>query len=397
MVDVFVPNAAGEIPEWIRSLPPGVTPLVTGADPATLELRPGDPGHVLSTARLDELVELRPRDLTITVGAGMRVGRLQEIARAEGLWLAVEGPGEQLSAGGLVSSAAAGSFDASRGPLRRQLLACCEVSPSGDLLRWGRPVVKNVAGYDLPRLMCGSRGRLGVLTELTFRLWPRQPVRRTYRLEAEESTAHAAAALATADAGDPDAATWRWSATGGEELTLTLLGNEAAIQSRERDLSRWAESLGIEVTEEAEAEFRGRGENGSGREAGGGAFKVPGRPQRSSSSFVFRLSTKRDYLAAILERFTAHLEAETAGFEAYPTGGVAVVWLQGDEPANRRAAPRWLHSAAVPLAVRIAVERGGPEEHAAVLTRRAPGERDLEERVVAALGGWDRHWLADYL
>ena len=188
---VFRPESALELGEWIRSSrdrfeDEGV-PVITGA---VADRPPGElatlPRWSVSTSRLSEVGEFRPRDLTITVGGGMRLSALARTIEEAGLWLPVEGFPEDRSVGGWVASAPGGEFDGSFGPVRRHVLACELLLWDGRSTSWGRPVMKNVAGYEIPKLICGSRARIGIVTAVTLRLWPRPRVLRRFELEGEK-------------------------------------------------------------------------------------------------------------------------------------------------------------------------------------------------------------------
>lgn len=376
----LVPRNSEEIMAWLRSLSKGDTPLVTGRSPRGTEVSElAREAPLIGTENLASLIEYRPRDLTITVGAGMRIERLQEIVAEEGQWLPVEGPGEKMSLGGLAATAAPGAFDAAFGPVRRQLLACRMVSPTGRDLRWGRPVVKNVAGYDLVRLVAGSRARTGVLTEITLRLWPRPAVRRDFRLSGGDDDAHLAARLAGPGGPEPDAARWTWTREDGSELTATVVGSEAAVDARSRRLMTWAAAEGVELTERD------------------GTAMVSTR-LRSLADAAFRMHAGRDYVCAVATGLMPVLDEELVRLVVYPLGGAGWIELKRPAPAHRREAPDWLGSAVLSdEEIRIAVERGGEAEHTAVERRRHEGEVDLERRLERHLSLWNRNWLADYL
>jgi D-lactate dehydrogenase (cytochrome) len=372
----FEPSGAEELALWLRDRPLDAAPIITGR---SLSGEPVLAGPAVSLARLDHLVDYRPNDLTITVGAGTRLTSLQEIAAREGQWLPVESSGMLRSAGGLVAAAPPGAFDASFGPVRRQLLACQIVSSQGEVLRWGRPVVKNVAGYGLCRLVCGSRGRLGVLTEVTFRLWPRPAVRRTFGLEHPNGTAAVADELAAAVQPQLDSGVWRWTGEGADVLTVSLVGSAASVEARLRRLREWAGERGATLSEAA-----------PGSDSAFGPDPVP----RPLTSATFRVSAGRHYLSTVLLRLREKLGDELVGFEAYPTVGAALVELDRGEAAARRPAPGWLSNEGDAT---LAVERGSPSEHAVVEARRGVAEVALEGRVERALAGWPRHWLGDYI
>ncbi|MCH6552496.1 MAG: FAD-binding oxidoreductase [Planctomycetes bacterium] len=223
---------------------PAETPfLATGAaEPPSPSLPLPPETTVVSTAALRSIVEHRRDDLTVTVRAGARVGDLNAELSAAGQWIPVEPRAADLSVGGLISSAVPGAFDAAFGPVRRQLLALRLVSGGGREYRWGRPVMKNVAGYDVPRLACGSFGRLGLITEATFRLWPLPAVSVQHRVEGRGARR---VARALCEGADTTTATpgmrWSWKAARDdradprqaadyrEHLTLWLLGSERSV------------------------------------------------------------------------------------------------------------------------------------------------------------------------
>ncbi|MBE9062594.1 FAD-binding oxidoreductase [cf. Phormidesmis sp. LEGE 11477] len=135
---------------------------------------------VLSTARLNRIVEHAVGDFTVTVEAGLQLSDLAEVLAKEGQFLAVD-PAfpDQATVGGIVATADTGSLRQRYGGLRDMLIGVQFVRYDGKLARAGGRVVKNVAGYDLMKLMTGGYGTLGVLSELTFRLYPVQAVSRS--------------------------------------------------------------------------------------------------------------------------------------------------------------------------------------------------------------------------
>ncbi|GIV17967.1 MAG: FAD-linked oxidase [Armatimonadota bacterium] len=131
---------------------------------------------------LSQLVDYSPGDLTVTVEAGMTLDTLQNLLRPHQQWLPIDAPlPNRQTMGGIVATNGAGPRRQRYGLPREWLLAIRAVLPSGEVIRAGVGVVKNVAGYDLPRLFAGSWGTLGVLTELTFKVAPVPEVRSVYR------------------------------------------------------------------------------------------------------------------------------------------------------------------------------------------------------------------------
>ena len=122
---------------------------------------------------LSRLRDYSPGDLVVTVEAGMTLEALQNLLQPYQQWLPIDAPLPAVqTVGGIVASGGAGPRRHRYGLAREWLLAVRAVLPSGEMIKAGVGVVKNVAGYDLPRLFAGSWGTLGVLVELTFKVAP---------------------------------------------------------------------------------------------------------------------------------------------------------------------------------------------------------------------------------
>jgi len=132
------------------------------AEPAATPLR---------SAGLSAVVEYDAANQTVTIGSGMSLRALQEVLRDHSQWLPLRPPGSgERTAGGVTALGACGPERLRYGAPRDLLLGMKFVSGRGRLISAGGRVVKNVAGYDLTRLMAGSAGTLGFVTELTFRV-----------------------------------------------------------------------------------------------------------------------------------------------------------------------------------------------------------------------------------
>jgi len=135
-----------------------------GVDPASLEL---------TTSRLDRVIDYPARDMTVTVEAGCRVSELQNQLKPEGQRLPVDVPlAHRATLGGAIASNAAGPRRFGLGTLRDYVIGIGCVTVEGRSFKAGGRVVKNVAGYDLCKLMVGSGGTLAVVTEVTLKLKP---------------------------------------------------------------------------------------------------------------------------------------------------------------------------------------------------------------------------------
>ncbi|MEG5032673.1 FAD-binding oxidoreductase [Microcoleus sp. AT3-D2] len=127
----------------------------------------------VSTARLNRLVEHAVGDLTVTAEAGMKFADLQQILAAAGQFLPIN-PAypQQATLGGIVATADAGSLRHRYRGVRDLLLGMTFVRSDGKIAVAGGRVVKNVAGYDLMKLFTGAYGTLGVISQVTFRVYP---------------------------------------------------------------------------------------------------------------------------------------------------------------------------------------------------------------------------------
>ncbi len=118
------------------------------------------------------IVDYPARDMTITVGAGMSYGTLQAILREENQQLPIDAADEETPVGKLVAHDICGPRQFGYGSLRDYVIGVEAVDGTGRVFHAGGRVVKNVAGYDLCRLLVGSRNQLGTITQLTFKLKP---------------------------------------------------------------------------------------------------------------------------------------------------------------------------------------------------------------------------------
>ena len=136
---------------------------------------------VLSTKRLNRVIEHAHSDLTATLEAGCTVEHFQQALGVHGQRLALDAlwP-ERATIGGMLATNDSGSLRVRFGALRDLIIGATIVLPDGTVAKSGGKVVKNVAGYDLQKLMTGSFGTLGIITQATFRLYPVPKQARTF-------------------------------------------------------------------------------------------------------------------------------------------------------------------------------------------------------------------------
>jgi glycolate oxidase FAD binding subunit len=128
---------------------------------------------VVSTARLNRLIEHAVGDLTVTAEAGMKFADVQAVLGQAGQFLAIDPSyGDRATLGGIIATGDTGSLRQRYNSVRDMVLGISFVRSDGELVKAGGRVVKNVAGYDLMKLLTGSYGTLGILTQVTLRVYP---------------------------------------------------------------------------------------------------------------------------------------------------------------------------------------------------------------------------------
>lgn len=161
------PTSVQEVVDAVRAAAAGNQKLTPGREHRETCLYTG-----LDLSQMASVVDYPARDMTITVQAGMPVSELTEILNAEGQQLPIDVVDPTTSVGAMVADNISGPRQYGYGTLRDYIIGLEAVDGTGRVFHAGGRVVKNVAGYDLCRLMTGSRGTLGILTQLTFKLKP---------------------------------------------------------------------------------------------------------------------------------------------------------------------------------------------------------------------------------
>lgn len=150
------------------------TKIHFGGIPRTVDM-------VVSLLNLNRIIEYEPADLVVTAEAGLRLVELQKVLAKNSQRLPLDAPyTDATTIGGAVSSNSSGPMRYRFGSYRDLLLGVRVMAPSGAVTSYGGKVVKNVAGYDLKKLYVGALGTLGVVTEVTFKLYPLPASEKTF-------------------------------------------------------------------------------------------------------------------------------------------------------------------------------------------------------------------------
>lgn len=161
--------------------------LIRGASTTTLQ--PDSGAMILSTEKLRGIVAFAPEDLYITVRAGTPLTAVQAALAEKGLWTPILSPWQTSTVGGIISAALNSPLRMRYGAVRDQVLELRVILPDGRHVHFGRPVVKNVAGFDMVKLFVGAKGTLGLITQATLRLTALPRARRTLLVPIQDLTA----------------------------------------------------------------------------------------------------------------------------------------------------------------------------------------------------------------
>ena len=153
-------------------------------------------GELLETASLAGIASYEPSELVVSVGAGTPLAELEAVLAASHQCLPFEPPhfgalggGSRATVGGMVAAGLSGPARASVGALRDYVLGVVVMNGRGELLTFGGQVMKNVAGYDVSRLMAGAMGTLGLITQVSLKVLARPPAEATLKFEMDQARA----------------------------------------------------------------------------------------------------------------------------------------------------------------------------------------------------------------
>jgi glycolate oxidase FAD binding subunit len=201
----------------------GGTALNLGNPPERLDC-------VLSTERLAGIIDYEPTDLVISVGAGARFGDVQAVLAEHGQRLPLDPPGAaDATIGGLIATGRWGPLRYSAGTLRDLLIGISVAHPSGTVSKAGGMVVKNVSGYDMPRLYLGSLGTLGIVVSANFKVLPRPRAEATVVAAYDEAATAFSAANTLHNSREPIAALEVSLREGAWRLATRIEGRDETV------------------------------------------------------------------------------------------------------------------------------------------------------------------------
>ncbi len=216
------------IAEQVRAAHATGTPLRIAAGNTKAWLGRPVAGEPLSIAGHRGIVRYEPTELTLTARAGTPLAELEATLAERGQWLAFEPPhyGEAATLGGTVACNLSGPARPYTGACRDFVLGVRIVNGKGEVLRFGGEVMKNVAGFDLFRLMAGAQGTLGVLLEVSLKVLPRPAGQQTLAFEMDAATA-----LARFNAWAARPLPITAACHDGERAYVRLAGSPAAVRA----------------------------------------------------------------------------------------------------------------------------------------------------------------------
>ena len=293
----------------------GGTKMGLGNPPRRVDL-------ILSTGRMDAIIEHVPGDQIVRTQAGLRLEDLQRSLAESDQMLGVDPPEDGATVGGLVAANASGPRRLRYGTIRDLIIGIKLVLADGTMAKAGGKVVKNVAGYDLSKLFTGSLGTLGVIVEANFRLHPIRESARTVFLEVDDPAQIPDVAQAFTHSPFSqfvlDALEMRWEDDRGVIAAL-FEGIEPAVEAQS--------SAAIEL-------LRSHGEaNVLGKDDGDEFWENFARPPWAMGDVALKIGAPPSELAAVLDSVLG--AAKRAGVEVRLSGhagtGITFAGLSGED------------------------------------------------------------------
>ena len=326
-----------ELQELVRTLHQQAAPWLPAGLGSRLDWGPKvSPGSaVVSCQKLNQILEHSPGDFTVRVQAGTPLVELQEALAHHRQWLAVDTPWgqpSQGSVGGLVARGLAGGFRQRYLGVRDQVIGISLLRADGTAAKAGGQVVKNVAGYDLMRLLAGSWGSLALITELNLRTLPIPPERRGLGITGELEGLATLSRWLLASSLSPERVDWQRQGNGCWGLLIslasisgpTLAEQISCLKGKAGDFVLGAEELDREALEARETQGRGPAES------------------MTNPAWLLRLGVKPSGSVELLKELSLP-NLEALGVVLSAGSGLGYAWANGaDLPSYRAEALRRL-------------------------------------------------------
>ncbi len=198
----------------------------------------------LSSSSLDKLISHNPSDMTATIQSGVSIAQIQKSLYQFGQWLAIDPPMWDRGAtlGGVVAAGHAGPSRVKFGSIKDLVIGMTAVLGDGRVIRCGGNVIKNVAGYDLSKIFCGSWGTLAFIVDVTLRLHPLAESKRILKAKLSWEQAQNFALSLIASPFDPTAIE-----IGFDHIWIVLEGSSIGTSQRANAIAQMASNSNIEI------------------------------------------------------------------------------------------------------------------------------------------------------
>jgi len=348
--------------------------------------RPDGVEIVVDSRELRGVLTHNAGDMTASVSAGTSLTALQDQLAADNQWLALDPPSAASGAtlGGLLAAGDSGPSRLRYGGLRDLVIGVTVVLPDGTVAHAGGHVIKNVAGYDLAKLLYGSLGTLAFIAEVVVRLHPRPQASATTRAAATVARASAVTQEIMASSLEPAAMEWRTMESNGEadgELLIRFDGSPAGVATQTQSLQAMLTAHRIEASE--------TGADDADRAWQALAEAVAG----SENETIARIATLPSRLGQVAQALHRAVDGTgtTAALVSSTALGLHTVRLRGDDPAAQAKAVDVLRRDVLaiggtvllrqrPLAVEPLLDALGPPSSTAAVLRRIKAQFDPEDR-----------------